>query len=155
MERSKGRYDDGCGRRWRVRYRRIGYRYTMVVHQPIGWGGVRQVRSGDVVLSHPHWHPDMDVYETEAALTVTVELAGVDAEQLEFVLFEDALVIEGRRSLPVTDEGVYHAAGIRQGPFRVEVAFAAQIGADGVEASYDRGLLLVRIPKAAGGGLHG
>ena len=127
----------------------------MVVNQPIGWGGSRQVRAGDVVLSHPHWHPDMDVYETETAFTVTVELAGVDVEQLEFVLFEDALVIEGCRNLPVTDEGVYHAAGIRQGPFRVEVSLPVEIDWDGVEASCDRGLLRVHVPKAAGGGLHG
>jgi len=138
-----------------VRYRRIGYRYTMVVNQPIGWGGLRQVRAGDVVLSHPHWHPDMDVYETETALTVTVELAGVDVEQLEFVLFEDALVIEGCRNFPVIDEGVYHAAGIRQGPFRVEVSLPVEIDWDRVEASYERGLLRVQVPKAAGGGLHG
>jgi HSP20 family protein len=138
-----------------VRYRRVGYRYTMIVNQPIGWGGSRQVRAGNVVLSHPHWHPDMDVYETETALIVTVELAGVDVEQLEVLLFEDALLIEGRRNLPVTDEGVYHAAGIRQGPFRVEVSLPVQIEGDRVEASYDRGLLRVRVPKAAGGGLHG
>ncbi len=138
-----------------MRYRRIGYRYTMVVNQPTGWGGAWHVRAGDVVLSHTHWHPAMDVYETEMAFTVTVELAGVDVEQLEFLLFEDALVIEGSRNLPVTDEGVYHAAGIRQGPFRVEVALSMPIEADGVEASYDRGLLRVHIPKATAGGLHG
>ncbi len=138
-----------------MRYRRIGYRYTMIVKQPITRGGAYQVRAGDVVLSHPHWHPDMDVYETATALTVTVELAGVDVERLEFVLFEDALVIEGSRSLPVTDDGVYHAAGIRQGPFRVEVPLPVQIEGDRVEASYDRGLLLVRVPKAAVGGHHG
>lgn len=138
-----------------MRYRRIGYRYTMIVHQAIGWGGSWQVRAGDVVLSHPHWHPAMDVYETETALTVTVELAGVDVEQLEFLLFEDALVIAGRRGLPVADEGVYHAAGIRQGPFRVEVSLPLQFDGDRVDATYDRGLLCVRIPKAAGGGRHG
>jgi HSP20 family protein len=138
-----------------MRYRRIGYRYTMIVNQPTGRGGSWHVRAGEVVLSHPHWHPDMDVYETETALTVTVELAGVDEEQLQILLFEDALVIEGRRSLPVTDEGVYHAAGIRQGPFRVEVSFPVPIEGDRVEATYDRGLLRVRVPKAAGGGLHG
>ncbi len=65
-----------------MRYRRIGYRYTMIVKQPITRGGAYQVRAGDVVLSHPHWHPDMDVYETATALTVTVELAGVDVERL-------------------------------------------------------------------------
>lgn len=133
-----------------MRYRRIGYRYTMVVKQPIGWEGSWRVRAGDVVLSHPHWHPDMDVYETEAGLNVTVELAGVDMDQLEVLLFEDVLVIEGRRSLAEREEGVYHKAGIRQGPFRVEVPLPLPIDGDRVDASYDRGLLRVRLPRAAG-----
>jgi HSP20 family protein len=138
-----------------MRYRRIGYRYTMIVHQPVARAGAWYVRAGDVVLTHPHWHPDMDVYETETALSVTVDLAGVDVEQLEVLLFEDALVIEGRRSLPLTEEGLYHAAGIRQGPFRVEVSLPVAIEGDRVEASYDRGLLRVRLPKTTGGELHG
>jgi HSP20 family protein len=138
-----------------MHYRRIACRYTMIVSQPTGWGGSWLVRAGNVVLSHPHWHPDMDVYETETALIVTVELAGVDVEQLEILLFEDALVIEGRRNLPVTEEGVYHAAAIRQGPFRVEVSLPVPIDGDRVEASFDRGLLRVRVPKEAGGGRHG
>jgi HSP20 family protein len=132
-----------------MRYRRIGYRYTMLVTQPTGWGGgTWQIRAGDVVLTHPHWHPDMDVYEGETALTILVEIAGVDEAELEVLLFEDVLVIEGRRSIPVTEEGVYHAAGIRQGPFRVEVPLPTAVDADGVEAKYDRGLLQVRVPKA-------
>lgn len=138
-----------------MRYRRIGYRYTMIVSQPTGWGGTWQVRAGDIVLAHPHWHPDTDVYEGEAALTILVEIAGVNEEALEVLLFEDALVIEGRRSLPITEEGVYHAAGIRQGPFRVEVPLPTAVDADRVEASYDRGLLRVRVPKADKGGPNG
>jgi HSP20 family protein len=90
----------------------------------------------------------MDVYEGETALSILVEIAGVDEAELEVLLFEDVLVIEGRRSIPVTEEGVYHAAGIRQGPFRVEVPLPTAVDADGVEAKYDRGLLQVRVPKA-------
>jgi HSP20 family molecular chaperone IbpA len=55
----------------------------------------------------------------------------------------------------MTEEGVYHAAGIRQGPFRVEVPLTLAVDADGVEASYDRGLLRVRVPKANQGGANG
>lgn len=138
-----------------MRYRRVGYRYTMVVGQPTGWGGTNLVRAGDVVLAHPHWHPDVDVYEGEGAVTILVEIAGVDEEELEVLLFEDALVIDGGRSLPVAEEVVYHAAGIRQGPFRVEVPLPAPVNADKVEATYERGLLRVRLPKADGGRSNG
>jgi HSP20 family molecular chaperone IbpA len=42
---------------------------------------------------------------------------------------------------------VYHAAGIRQGPFRVELPLPAAVDADGVSATYDRGLLRITLPK--------
>lgn len=138
-----------------MRYRRVGYRYTLIVSQPTGWSGVSVVRAGDVVLAHPHWHPDIDVYEGETAVTVLVELAGVNEEELEVLLFEDALVIDGRRNLPVAEEVVYHAAGIRQGPFRVEVPLPTAVNADKVDASYERGLLRVRVPKSDGGRSNG
>ncbi|MGZ6213750.1 MAG: hypothetical protein ACXWMN_01965 [Candidatus Limnocylindria bacterium] len=49
---------------------------------------------------------------------ITVELAGVDPGQIEAVLYEDALVVSGRRRLAGPGAGgVYHAAEINQGPF--------------------------------------
>ena len=51
-------------------------------------------------MAHSHWRPDADVVETVGSITVTVELAGVDEEDVAVLLFEDALVIEGRRELP-------------------------------------------------------
>jgi HSP20 family protein len=63
------------------------------------------------------------------------------------------LVVEGRRRLPSCQEGaVYHAAGIRQGPFRVELALPAPVDAERVEARYDRGLLRITLPKRAESG---
>jgi HSP20 family protein len=97
----------------------------------------------------------VDVYEGESAVTILVELAGVNEEELEVLLFEDALVIDGRRNLPVAEEVVYHAAGIRQGPFRVEVPLPTAVNADKVDASYERGLLRVRVPKSDGGRSNG
>jgi HSP20 family molecular chaperone IbpA len=47
---------------------------------------------------------------------------------------------------------VYHAAGIRQGPFQVEVVLPAAVDAERIEARYERGLLRVTLPKRAGGG---
>ena len=74
----------------------------------------------------PRWRPDADTYETATTVEIMVDLAGVEEDDLEVQLFEDVLVVEGRRRLPSCQEGaVYHAVGIRQGPFRVELALPA------------------------------
>jgi HSP20 family molecular chaperone IbpA len=82
-----------------------------------------------------------------------VELAGVDEDDFEVQLFEDVLVVEGHRRLPSCAEGaVYHAAGIRQGPFQVEVVLPAAVDPERIEARYERGLLRITLPKRPGGG---
>src|SRR5439155_572664 len=60
------------------------------------------------------------------------------------------LVVEGRRQLPSCGEdAVYHAAGIPQGWFRLELPIPARIDPERVEARYDRGLLHITLPKRA------
>ncbi|MDQ3774905.1 MAG: Hsp20/alpha crystallin family protein [Pseudomonadota bacterium] len=137
-----------------MRYRRLSYRYTMVVRPgqtlPLGdiWQSDR-VR----LLVQPRWRPDADTYETATTVEILVDLAGVEEDELEVQLFEDVLVVEGRRQLPSCQEGaVYHAAGIRQGPFRVELPLPAPVDAERVEARYDRGLLRITLPKRAEAG---
>jgi HSP20 family molecular chaperone IbpA len=44
---------------------------------------------------------------------------------------------------------MYHAASIRQGPFRVELPLPAPIDPERVEARYDRGLLHITLAKRA------
>jgi HSP20 family molecular chaperone IbpA len=132
-----------------MRYRRLTYRYAMVVQsgqtQPFGdiWQGDR-LR----VLLQGRWRPDADTYETETSVEILVDLAGVEEDDFEVQLFEDALVVEGRRQLPSCQEdATYYAAGIRQGPFRVELPFPAPVDPERVEAHYDRGLLRITLPK--------
>jgi HSP20 family molecular chaperone IbpA len=137
-----------------MRYRRLSYRYAMVVRSGQTWP------FGDVwesdrlsLLVHGRWRPDADTYETATAIQIIVDLAGVEEDDFEVQLFEDVLVVEGRRQLPSGHEGaVYHAAGIRQGPFRVELPLPAPVDPERVEARYDRGLLRVTLPKRAEAG---
>jgi len=139
-----------------MHYRHLGIRYTMVLTatQPpgLGKGGWWIHRMPAAALTHPHWRPDADVYESAGAITVTVELAGVDEEAVTVLLFEDVLVVEGRRELPRCEgDGVYHVAAIRQGPFRIEVPLPVCIDPKGVVARCERGLMWIRLPKANGG----
>ena len=133
-----------------MRYRRLSYRYEMVVQSGRIWP------LGEIwpnVLVQGRWRPDADSYETAASVEITVDLAGVDESDFEIQLFEDVLVVEGQRQLPAGHEaGVYHAAGVRQGPFRLELPLPAPVEAERVEARYDRGLLRITLPKRARAG---
>jgi HSP20 family molecular chaperone IbpA len=136
-----------------MRYRRLSYRYTMVVGSDASWPLAELWPSDRVRLfMHGRWRPEADAYETEETVEVVVELAGVDEDDFEVQLFEDVLVIEGTRRLPCCEQtAVYHMAGIRQGPFRLELRLPAPIDHERVDARYERGLLHVTLPKRATG----
>jgi HSP20 family protein len=83
---------------------------------------------------------------------VTVELAGVDPDELDLLVYDNAVVVEGQRQLPPAEAtGVYHAAQIRRGPFRLELALPALVNPDSVEVHSDRGLLQITFAKATEG----
>jgi HSP20 family protein len=136
-----------------MRYRRLSYRYAMVVGPGQSWPRVaelwRSERFGPLMPTG--WRPDADMFETAAAVEILVDLAGVDEDDFEVLLFEDALVVEGRRQLPSCEEAaVYHAASIRQGPFRLEVALPAAVDAERVQVRHDRGMLRITLAKRPG-----
>lgn len=134
-----------------MRYRVSTYRYTIAVGSAANWLGELWAVDRPRPLAHARWRPDADVYETAAALEVLVDLAGVDEHELEVHLFEDALVVEGCRQLPACQEGaLYHAAGIRQGPFRLALPVPVPVDAERVEARYERGVLRITLPKRGG-----
>jgi HSP20 family molecular chaperone IbpA len=137
-----------------MRYRRLSVRYAMVVRSGPAW------QFGDIwpsdrlrFLVPARWRPDADAYETATTVEIIVDLAGVEEDDFEIQLFEDVLVVEGRRQLPSCDEGtVYQAVGIRQGPFRVELPLPAPVDPERLEARYERGLLRLTLPKRAEAG---
>jgi HSP20 family protein len=140
-----------------MRYRRMHYRYAVVLaaEQPRPLGDTWRGGGLGVMLAQPCWRPPTDVYETASAVAVTAELAGVETDELDVLLYEDALVVEGQRRLPPAEpNGVYHAAEIRQGRFRLEVTLPAQIDPEHAEAHYERGLLQMTLQKVGGIG-HG
>ena len=133
-----------------MRYRRLSYRYTMVTGVDQFWSPFGDLWRSDPLryLVEVRWRPDADVYETATTLEIVVDLAGVGEDDYEVQLFEDALVVEGRRHLPTSEEAaVYQSATIRQGPFRAEFPLAVPVDAEGVKAHYERGLLRITLPK--------
>ena len=135
-----------------MRYRRLSYRYSMVVHGGPTWPPesvwpIERVR----LLVQGRWRPDADVSETATSVEVVLDLAGLRDDDFEVQLFEDVVVVEGLRRLPAPeDSAVYHAVGIRQGPFQVAVPLPSPIDAEQVVARYERGVLRITLAKRAG-----
>lgn len=99
------------------------------------------------------WRPASDIHETPAAILVKMELAGVREEDIEITLYEDALVVTGKRDDDVVHDADvwYHEAQIRYGPFRAEILLPSPVQREHVEARYENGFLRVILPKATRG----
>jgi HSP20 family protein len=140
-----------------MRYRRASYRFAFAVTA----GGLPPFGAYDLLepprvrLAQRHWRPAADVYETADAITVAIELAGVDPDEVDIELFENALTVAGQRRLTSVEPGVYRAAEIRQGPFRLELELPAPVDLDMVDAHAERGLLVMTLAKAREQGNRG
>ena len=133
-----------------MRYRRLSYRYALLVtaNQSQQLGGLLEAERSGVRFAQTYWRPPADVCESDSTFEVTVDLAGIDQDDLDVVLFEDALIVEGRRRLTGVEPGVvYHVAEIRQGPFRLELGLPGAIDQERVDARYDQGLLRITFQK--------
>ncbi len=95
------------------------------------------------------WRPLADIHESLEIMTIKIELAGMKEEEIDVVLYEDALVVSGERH-DDHQHGAnlyYHEAQIRYGPFRVEVYIPASIDREAVKARYEDGFLWIDLPK--------
>jgi HSP20 family molecular chaperone IbpA len=95
------------------------------------------------------YRPQVDVFRTDEppALIVQVELPGVDPGSVELMASSQALLIAGERRRP-KDTGHYQQMEIDYGPFQRQITLAEDIDPDDASATYDRGILTVRLPIA-------
>jgi HSP20 family protein len=102
-----------------------------------------------LVASRRGFRPAVDVYRTEdpPAVTVLIELAGVDPATTELVLADGILVIRGIRRRSAGEQRVVHME-IDYGPFERQIPIAEPVDAEAAEATYSRGLLVVTFPLA-------
>lgn len=95
------------------------------------------------------WRPPVEVYESETALVVTIEIAGVREEDLNVVVDDAVLHVDGARPNPSAHQKrTYHEMGIAYGPFEADVFLPFAVILDEVEASYDNGFLRITLPRA-------
>ncbi len=94
------------------------------------------------------FRPNVDCFHTDDphALTVVVELPGVDPGSIRLVAAERLLVITGVRHRPHVAGRVYQQMEIEYGPFRRQVRLAEDVDPEHASAHLEHGVLTIQLP---------
>ncbi|MBN9500347.1 MAG: hypothetical protein BGO01_00525 [Armatimonadetes bacterium 55-13] len=96
------------------------------------------------------WNPAVDIKETDNSYTFLVELPGMNSEDLDVEITGEMLVIRGKREESNEDSKEGYLRKERYfGSFYWSFRIDGPIQADKVEASYNKGILEVVVPKNA------
>lgn len=95
------------------------------------------------------WTPEVDLYETESHLFAVFNLAGVKKEDIEISFCSPYLRVKGKRrnAAPVVSVVRHHKLEMGRGEFERICRLPAAVEEEDAEASYEDGLLAVRMKK--------
>jgi len=93
-----------------------------------------------------NWHPPTDVIETDEAIFVRMEIAGMREEDFKIELAGQLLQIHGVRT-DIAERRAFHQMEIRFGEFAYEIGLPGPVHLNQVEALYENGFLRIRLPK--------
>ena len=94
------------------------------------------------------WNPPTDVYETEDALHIKIEVAGIREKDIDVKVNKDYLVIQGQRSDDKREgNSRYHLMEIHYGTFERVIRLPHTVEIDSISATLQNGFLMIRVPK--------
>ncbi|MBE2240966.1 MAG: Hsp20/alpha crystallin family protein [Caldilineaceae bacterium] len=89
----------------------------------------------------------IDAYGAQDAFVLTAYVPGVNPENVEITFEGEELTIRGK--FEPQPEGVdFFKRELYHGSFERRVTFNVPVNADAIEATYDNGVLTLRVPKA-------
>lgn len=93
--------------------------------------------------------PAIDIYEEKDDVIVETPLAGIDPEKVDVSIENNVLTIKGEsEKKSEVDDKNYYRKEVRWGSFYRSVALPTKVNGDKAEATYNQGVLTIRIPKA-------
>ncbi len=96
------------------------------------------------------WLPPVDVSETEDALLLHLDLPGISQDAINVELNENVLTISGQREREQElSKDSFYRYERRFGSFSRSVSLPSAVSEDDISASYENGVLEVRVPKPA------
>jgi HSP20 family protein len=100
-------------------------------------------------FSRNAWVPALDVRETDDRFELSLDLPGIDPDAVS-VSFEDGmLTVSGKREFADENKGeTWHRIERGFGTFARSVRLPRTADPDRIEATFDKGVLTVAVPKA-------
>lgn len=92
--------------------------------------------------------PAIDVSENDKEITLTAELPGLSEEDVELVVQDGRMTLKGeKRHEEDREEEDYHVSERSYGSFQRSMPIPDRVDVDKVKASFDKGVLKVKMPK--------
>ena len=111
--------------------------------------GLHGQRQGATIGGTPAWMPPLDISERKDAYLITVELPGVELDDVQITMEGSLLTIQGERHFAHdSSEQQFHRIERRYGSFRRSITLPAHVMTDAVQATLDEGVLQIVVPKA-------
>ena len=96
------------------------------------------------------WMPAVDIIDTPDAFVLKAELAGMQPEDVHIELEDDVLTIKGERRQEERPEAEqYQSTEWHYGAFQRSITLPHSVKREAIEATYENGVVEVRVPKAA------
>lgn len=108
----------------------------------------RAMHPGRADMPEGVFMPAADIMRDGEDALVTMEIPGMNEDDINIDVEPGRLTVSGEREERVTD-AEDHLRELRYGEFRREFALPQGVTADQVSASYDKGMLEIRISGAA------
>lgn len=93
------------------------------------------------------WKPRCDVFETDEALIVHVDIAGMTAGAFQVEVSDGVLTIAGERQPRGEGKRRYHSMEVQVGPFERRLRLPVPVDPRSMHATYDSGFLEVHLTK--------
>lgn len=111
---------------------------------------------GDLFRSAPmggggesHFVPRWNIVESESAYEVSVDLPGMQSDEVDIQLQDGVLKISGEKKMELEDqEKKYHRVERWHGKFDRSIALPQDVDYDNVSAEFKDGVLTVAVPKS-------
>jgi HSP20 family protein len=103
---------------------------------------------GEKTVPARYYVPATDILETDQALTVVMELPGVESKDIDINVENDTLKVEGRIDFSKYEglEPLYTEYNV--GHFSRAFTLSGQIDQQGISAQFEDGVLTLTLPKA-------